>query len=145
MILAPTGEDEQLPGSSVSAPARVGLPDQWRLVLKDLERVVGLVGFIRWERERGCAEIGFGIANAFSGRGLMTEACRAVVQYGFDEMGLMRIEARCQPANVGSMRVLEKIGMIREATIRARVHAKAPEEDFWAYAIGRGGVPAADR
>jgi hypothetical protein len=35
--------------------------------------------------------------------------------------------------------VLEKIGMIREATVRGRVHSKAEEEDFWLYAIEQGG------
>lgn len=75
----------------------------------------------------------------------MTEACRAVVDYGFDDMGLARVEARCQVSNPASARVLEKIGMRRMGTIRGRVHAKAPDEDFWLYAIERGEPDAADR
>lgn len=124
---------------SPSADQRAGLPDQWHIVPKDLDRVIGIVGFIRWERERRCAEIGFGLAKEFAGKGLMTEACRAVLAFGFREMGLTRIEAKCQPANVASARVLEKSGMIREVTVRGRVHSKAEEEDFWLYAIEQGG------
>jgi RimJ/RimL family protein N-acetyltransferase len=91
------------------------------------------------------AEIGFGLVQAMSGQGYMTEACRAVLDYGFADMGLRRIEARCQITNAASARVLEKIGMRREAVVRGRVHSKAPEEDFWLYAITREGVDAPDR
>jgi len=142
LILQPTGEAEP---PDTADGERVGLPNQWRIVPKSLDRVVGLVGFIRWEAERGCAEIGFGLVQAASGQGLMTEACRAVIDYGFAEMGLSRIEARCQLANLASARILEKIGMRREGTVRGRVHSKAPEEDFRLYAIERGDRHAADR
>jgi len=142
LILQPTGEAEP---PDTADGERVGLPNQWRIVPKSLDRVVGLVGFIRWEPDRGCAEIGFGLVVVASGQGLMTEACRAVIDYGFAEMGLSRIEARCQLANLASARVLEKIGMRREGTVRGRVHSKAPEEDFRLYAIERGGGHATDR
>jgi ribosomal-protein-alanine N-acetyltransferase len=145
LILQPTGETEPPDTAGDALQERVGLPNQWRIVPKSLDRVVGLVGFIRWEPDRGCAEIGFGLVQVASGQGLMTEACRAVVDYGFAEMGLSRIEARCQLANLASARVLEKIGMRREGTVRGRVHSKAPEEDFRLYAIERGGRDATDR
>lgn len=145
LVLQPTGEGERSDVGGAAPRVRVGLPNQWRIVPKALDRVVGLVGFIRWEPDRGCAEIGFGLVQVASGQGLMTEACRAVIAYGFAEMGLSRIEARCQLANLASARVLEKIGMRREGTVRGRVHSKAPEEDFRLYAIERGGRHATDR
>ncbi len=139
LILQPTGEDDDRAGLDTWLQQRVGLPNQWRIVPKATGHVVGIVGVIRWEPERHCAEIGFGLVRVASGQGLMTEACRAVIDYGFAEMDLSRIEARCQRANLASARVLEKIGMTREGTVRGRVHSKAPEEDFWLYAIERGG------
>jgi ribosomal-protein-alanine N-acetyltransferase len=139
LILQPTGEDEPPSAEGGASPQRVGLPNQWRIIPKAVDRVVGIAGFIRWEPDRRCGEIGFGVVRAASGQGLMTEACRAVIDYGFAEMGLTRIEARCQLANLASARVLEKIGMTREGMVRGRVHSKAPEEDFWLYAIQRGG------
>jgi RimJ/RimL family protein N-acetyltransferase len=60
-------------------------------------------------------------------------------------MGFIRVEARCQITNPASPRVLEKIGMQREGVVRGRAHSKAPEEDFWLYAVQRGGADAADR
>ncbi len=145
LILQPTGEDDDRASLDTWLQQRVGLPNQWRIIPKATGLVVGIVGVIRLEPERGCAEIGFGLVKAVSGQGLMSEACRAVIDYGFAEMGLTRIEARCQLANLASARVLEKIGMRREGTVRGRVHSKAPEEDFWLYAIERGGADAADR
>ncbi len=142
LILQPTGEGESR--SPQQPAARTGLPNQWRIVPKDIEQVVGLIGFIRWDREAAVAEIGFGIVQAMWGQGYMTEACLAVVDYGFEDMGLIRVEARCQITNAASARVLEKIGMQREGTVRGRVHSKAPEEDFWLYAVERG-VDAAYR
>ncbi len=144
LILHPTGDEAHGPPQHVSN-TRPGLPNQWRIVPKDIEQVVGLIGYIRWDREAGVAEIGFGIVQVMWGRGYMTEACRAVIDYGFDEMGVVRVEARCQITNLASARVLEKIGMQREGVVRGRVHSKAPEEDFWLYAIERGGVRASDR
>jgi len=139
-VLQPTGEEP-----AATHHAREGLPNQWRVVPKDIEQVIGLIGFIRWEREAGGAEIGFGIVQAMWGQGYMTEACRAVVDFGFEDMGLCRVEARCQITNPASARVLEKIGMQRVGTVRGRVHSKAPEEDFWLYAVERGASDAADR
>ncbi|MFZ5877336.1 MAG: GNAT family N-acetyltransferase [Nitrospirota bacterium] len=147
LVLQPTGEGEAEadPASNGEPTTRSGLPNQWRIAPKHLEQVVGLIGFIRWETEAATAEIGFGIVQAMWGQGYMTEACRAVVDYGFSDMALRRIEARCQITNPASARVLEKIGMRREAMVRGRVHSKAPEEDFWLYAIERGGGDEADR
>lgn len=145
LILQATGDGEAGPDSHGEPEARTGLPNQWRIVPKDLEQVVGLAGFIKWEPKRACAEIGFGIVQAMWGQGYMTEACEAVVEYGFSDMGLRRVEARCQITNPASARVLEKIGMKREAVVRDRVHSKAPEEDFWLYAIERRVADAADR
>ena len=143
LILQPTGEGD--PGLRSDPATRLGLPNQWRIVPKDIEQVVGLVGFIRWDPEARVAEIGFGIVQAMWGRGYMTETCRAVVDYGFEDMELIRVEARCQVTNPASARVLEKIGMQREGIVKGRVHSKAPQEDFWLYAIERAGDHAADR
>lgn len=145
LTLQPTGDGEPGSASQDNPNDRPGLPNQWRVVPKDIEQVVGLIGFIRWDREAEVAEIGFGIVQAMWGQGFMTEACLAVVDFGFEDMGLSRVEARCQVTNPASARVLEKIGMQRESIIRGRVHSKAPEEDFWLFAVERGGSRAADR
>jgi ribosomal-protein-alanine N-acetyltransferase len=56
------------------------------------------------------AELGYWIAPALRGTGLMTEAALAVVRCGFDDIGLHKIKVRCVEENVASRRVIEKVG-----------------------------------
>lgn len=56
-------------------------------------------------------EVGYRLARRFWGRGLATEAARACLQYGFEQLGLERIVAVVQPANAPSKSVAAKIGM----------------------------------
>lgn len=56
------------------------------------------------------AELGYRVAEAASGKGVATEAVRQVTALAFSEHGLLRIEARSRPENLGSVRVLERNG-----------------------------------
>ncbi|MEX0677794.1 MAG: GNAT family N-acetyltransferase [Pirellulales bacterium] len=56
-------------------------------------------------------ELFYGLAPEFWGKGLATEAARAVLEYGFDALGLPRIWARTDRPNAASMRVAERLGM----------------------------------
>jgi RimJ/RimL family protein N-acetyltransferase len=60
-------------------------------------------------------EIGWSIHPDVQGRGLATEGAREMLRLGFDDMGLHRIVAGCDPRNVASLRVMEHLGMRREA------------------------------
>lgn len=67
-----------------------------------------------------CMEIGYWLGEAYWGRGIMTEAVRAVTEWGFRELGLVRIEASVYARNGASARVLEKAGYEYEGRRRAR-------------------------
>ncbi len=60
-------------------------------------------------------EIGWSIHPDVQGRGLATEGAREILRLGFDEMGLHRIVAGCDTRNLASLRVMERLGMRREA------------------------------
>jgi RimJ/RimL family protein N-acetyltransferase len=60
-------------------------------------------------------EIGWSIHPDVQGRGLATEGAREMLRLGFGELGLHRIVAECDPRNVASLRVMEHLGMRREA------------------------------
>ena len=79
---------------------------------------VGTIGFAQHAPLAGHAELGYWLRSDLCGRGLMTEAASAVVEYGFAVLGLHRIELRAAPPNVGSVRVAEKVGFTREGTLR---------------------------
>jgi len=68
-----------------------------------------------WSASSRQGEIGWSIHPDAQGRGLATEGAREMLRLGFDEVGLHRIMAACDPRNVASLRVMEHLGMRREA------------------------------
>jgi [ribosomal protein S5]-alanine N-acetyltransferase len=64
------------------------------------------------------AEIGYELAQANWGKGLMTEALGAMIDFGFQQAQLNRLEAMVMLENKASMRVLEKLGFIEEGILR---------------------------
>ena len=93
---------------------------------------------MRWDRPSRTAEIGFILADAFRNRGLMTEACRAVIAFGFEKMGLETIEARSFPHNAASIRVFEKLGMKQQKQVKAHISLNGEWVDLVCYRIGKG-------
>jgi ribosomal-protein-alanine N-acetyltransferase len=73
---------------------------------------IGLHGirhqFRAWRVDR--AELGYWIAPSLHGQGLMTEAAREVLRFGFEDLALHKITVSCVPENLGSRRVIEKLG-----------------------------------
>lgn len=64
------------------------------------------------------AEIGYFIHRGHWGKGLATAAARAVVEWAISEPGIQRVWATCDHENIASIRVLEKVGMEKEGTLR---------------------------
>lgn len=92
---------------------------RWGITLRQGDNsVIGLCGYNYWNRRDHRGSIGYDLARAYWGYGIMTEAIQAVVTFGFEQMGLNRIEADADARNVASIRVLEKIGFRREGIQR---------------------------
>jgi ribosomal-protein-alanine N-acetyltransferase len=68
------------------------------------------------------AKLGYALTPAAQGHGYATDACRALIGFGFSELGLHRISAAIGPGNAVSVRVVERLGFTREGTIRDHVH-----------------------
>ncbi|WP_285137268.1 GNAT family protein [Microbacterium sp. lyk4-40-TSB-66] len=81
----------------------------------DDEQVIGDLVLFHLDPEAGSAEIGWVVSPAASGRGLATEAVRALVDTAFRVYGLRRLTARIDPENVRSVALAERVGMRREA------------------------------
>lgn len=77
--------------------------------------VVGDLVLFHLDPQAGSAEIGWVVSPAASGRGLATEAVRALVDTAFRVYGLRRLTARIDPENVRSVALAERLGMRREA------------------------------
>jgi ribosomal-protein-alanine N-acetyltransferase len=81
-------------------------------------------------------EIGWAISAGCQGRGYATEAARALLDFAFTSLGCHRVIATCQPENVASWRVMEKLGMRREAHFRQGLRQATGEWwDEYFYAL----------
>ena len=85
--------------------------------------------------ERRQGEIGWSIHPDVQGRGLATEGAAEMLRLGFDELGLHRIEAGADPRNVASIRVMEQLGMRREALFVESEFSKGEWASDVIYAI----------
>ena len=93
---------------------RAGEFYDWALILKSENKMIGTCGFTRIESETHTGEIGYVLNRAYWGRGIATEAVQRVVAFGFDTLGLSRLESRFIDGNAASRRVMEKVGMTFE-------------------------------
>jgi RimJ/RimL family protein N-acetyltransferase len=89
----------------------------WLIVLKETEQRIGMCGLIRRDGLED-VDIGYALLPRFWSQGYAVESARAVKEYAKDVIGLKRIVAIVDPANQGSIRVLEQIGLRYEKMIR---------------------------
>ena len=109
----------------------------WAIVLDG----VGIGGIIlSIDPKHETAAIDYALARPHWGQGLMTEAARAVVDWGFSQRGLSRISSHADLRNRRSWRVMEKLGMVREGLFRSQRKNPRPGHpriDFVYYALLR--------
>ena len=81
-------------------------------------QVIGVIGYhhLEWANRSTC--IGYWLAEPFQRRGIMTKACRTLVEYAFDDWHLNRIEIRCAVGNTKSRAIPERLGFRSEGTLR---------------------------
>ncbi len=91
---------------------------EWAIELRELGEAVGSIAAVKLNESVGAAELGYCLGRAWWGRGLMSEALGAVLDYLFDEVGLQRVAACHDARNPRSGRVMEKAGMRLEGTWR---------------------------
>lgn len=84
------------------------------------------------------AELGFWLGEPYWNQGYMTEAARAVLEHGFESLGLHRIHAHHMSRNLGSGRVLEKIGMRPEGRLQQHIRKWGVYEDVELYGLLAG-------
>lgn len=87
----------------------------WAITLKGSSKLLGIIGHyrIKWEHYR--SEIGYMLLPEAQGKGIITEAIKLIVDYGFNQMKMHSLEAIIDPENNASARVLEKNGFVKEA------------------------------
>ncbi|HEX9061076.1 MAG TPA: GNAT family N-acetyltransferase [Clostridia bacterium] len=114
----------------------------WAVCLKESNKLIGNIYFQQQEPEEFLTwEIGYVFNPQYYGRGYATEACKRILQFGFEQVGAHRIIARCNPENTASWKLLERLSMRREGYYKKPVYfKKSPEgrpmwNDAYEYAI----------
>ncbi len=90
---------------------------EWLLHVTNGRKPIGWVSLRIAERERAIGEIGYSIVRDHRGRGMASEAVRALVQEAFERANLDRVNAFCVPENAASRRVLAHVGFTFETTL----------------------------
>ena len=103
---------------------RAGDFHDWAVVWRDADKMIGTCGFTAFHLESNSAEIGYVLNRNYWGLGVAPEAVRAVLRFGFLELRLHRIEAHYMIGNDRSRRVMEKVGMRYEGTLRDSLFVK---------------------
>lgn len=94
---------------------------RWIITLKGDGRPIGTLGYYKWSPSAGYqAEMGYDLAKEYWGKGIMSEAMTAVIDFGFVRMGLNRIEVYVMPRNKRSIRMIRRLGFKREGLLRER-------------------------
>ena len=103
--------------------------------LIDGNEFIGLIGINLGKEHYKNAEVWFQYDYKFWNKGYATESLRKIIDFGFENLKLHRIEAGCAIENIGSISVLEKVGMLREAHTRKLLPLKSGWSDNYGYAI----------
>jgi len=107
----------------------------WGIEYKENGKFIGTIDFVWWQPNHKIAEIGYVISKDYWGKGLTTEVAKELVKFGFEEMDLVRVQARCDVENIASARVMEKAGMTLEGIIRKGIFVKGEHRDLKMYSI----------
>ncbi|WP_419883948.1 GNAT family N-acetyltransferase [Peribacillus sp. B-H-3] len=105
------------------------------IVLKESGKVIGTCSFIDWSNEHSNAEIGYVLNQNYWGKGLATEALQELIKFGFEKIQLNRIQGRCDIDNIGSEKVMLKVGMCFEGTLRKNEFIKGEFRDTKIFSI----------
>ncbi len=125
--------DQLMTRAAVPWPSKAG--EDLSLAVELDGEVVGEV-VLKWLSEANRqGEIGYVLHPDHHGRGIAVEASEVLLRLAFEELGLHRVVAQCDPRNTASWRVMEKLGMRREAHFRHNEVFKGEWGDVYVYAL----------
>ncbi len=87
----------------------------WAITIKGNPKLIGIIGHYRIQPENHRCEIGYMILEEYWGKGIVTEAIKVVLKYGFEDLQMHSIEGVIDPDNIASEKVLIKNGFVKEA------------------------------
>jgi [ribosomal protein S5]-alanine N-acetyltransferase len=123
----PEGLLDQAQTQAFVAENQGGETKAYAVVLPDEKRLIGHMVYHLWFAPR-TYELGWVFHPAYQGRGYATEGALALMRHSFETLNAHRVIATCQPENIASWRVMEKLGMRREGHFRQCIYRS---ETLW--------------
>lgn len=114
---------------------KIEAPILWAIEYTQDKKLVGGIDFVKWDEANKVAEIGYVLNPKYWNRGIMTEALRTILKFGFEKMELNRIEICCDERNVASARVMEKNSLKYEGMFRQKRFQKGEFVNIKYYSI----------
>jgi RimJ/RimL family protein N-acetyltransferase len=102
---------------------------------------VGWCALTRWNPVYRSAALGYCLDDAAWGQGYATEGAGALLEWAFETLDLNRVQAETDTRNLASARVLEKLGFVREGTLREDCVVDGEVSDSWVYGLLRRDRP----
>jgi ribosomal-protein-alanine N-acetyltransferase len=103
---------------NLAEAAFVGAGIHWAITLRGDERLIGKCGYNGWRKAHRRGDISYIVAREHWGKGIVSEALGAMLDYGFDHMNLHSVEAGVTPGNDASTRLLQRLGFRLEGHLR---------------------------
>lgn len=111
---------------------------QWAIVLKENgDEPIGSISAVHIDEDISMAHIGYCIGKAWWHQGITSEAMKAIMDFFFDEVGVNRVEAKHDPDNPNSGKVMKKCGMKYEGTMKSAARNNQGICDICCYALVR--------
>lgn len=110
---------------------------RWGVALGDEDELVGTCGFNEWSEVHGRAELAFDLSRAHWGKGVMSRAVVAVLEWACRQEQVNRVQAFVRIDNERSRRLLERCGLVREGCLRGYRVCRGEPHDFYVYGLLR--------
>ena len=110
---------------------------RWVITEKGKDELVGIIGFNSFTKGHRSIIV-YALQHEHWGKGLITEAIQAIIKYGFEELEVNRIEAEVHPGNIGSEKVLKKLGFTHEGLLKQWMLWGGKHYDVNMYAFVKG-------
>jgi RimJ/RimL family protein N-acetyltransferase len=108
---------------------------EFAIILKESNTLIGGCGIHITNINNKEGSIGYCFDKRYWRNGYASESAKAIINFGFEKLNLHRIFATCHPENIGSAKVMEKIGMQKEGRLREHKFQKGKWRDSFIYSI----------
>lgn len=109
---------------------------RWGICLRGHSGLIGTAGFNNFKKQHR-ANLGYDVRAEFWNKGYATEALKAIINFGFSELDINRIEAEVMQGNTASERVLTKLGFTKEGVLRQWMHWNQKHYDMSMFSLLR--------